>query len=120
MAKSEPSKQDLKWIKEQEVILDEGRELVRAASDEALSYMTDAMENMGDRAWRKMAVSTQAIEIGVGKTIADVIIPQVYNDMRKRLHKKANMPVNVSHALIDIYIGRLIKNIRRALDERDR
>lgn len=117
---SEPSKQDEKWIAEQDKLVDEGIEIALRASDAALEYMADAVENISDHAWRKMAISTQAVEMGIGKALAEKVIPAVHHDMKKKLAKKTGLPKPVAHALIDIYIGQVIKNIRKELNARDR
>ena len=109
---------DLAWIKKQEAIMLEGRDIVGAASTEALEYVTDAIENFSDKQWRKMTMETQAVEMGVGTTIADVLVPKVYDDMKKKLHKDIGVSKETAMALRQIYIGRVIKNVARSLNER--
>lgn len=107
-----------KWIAEQDNLIEQGERLARDASNEALEYVRDAMENIADRQWRKMSVSTQAVEMGVGLALAEYIIPGVYKDMEKNMHKRLKIDKNTATALRHIYIGRVIKNIRKALNER--
>ena len=112
-------KATLKWIAEQEALMDAGEVIVRQASDEALEYIRDAVENINDTQWRKMAMSTQSVEMGVGVAIAEHLVPQIYNDMGKNLHKRLKLTKETARALQHIYIGRVIKNVRRQLNERD-
>lgn len=109
-----------KWIAEQEKLMDEGVELTKRASDEALEYVNDAIENMNDKAWRKMVMSTQAIEMGVGVALAEHLFPNIYQDMEKSMHKKLKVNRKTAEALRHIYIGRVVKNIRKELNERNK
>lgn len=118
MAK-EPDAATLKWIAEQEHSMDVGEKLMQEASNEAIEYMADAVQNMNDRAWRKMAVSTQAVEMGVGVAMVEHLYPVIYKDMEKNLHKKLKVSKETARALRHIYIGRVIKNLRKSLNERD-
>lgn len=108
-----------KWIAEQEAAMDEGNAIIKQASDEALEYVKDAIENMNDKAWRKMVMSTQAVEMGIGVGMAEHLVPVIYADMSKNLHKKLKVSKETAQALRHIYIGRVIKNVRRALNERN-
>lgn len=121
MAQQEPEvdKATLKWIAEQEKLMDEGTDLIKAASDEALEYVRDAIENINDKAWRKMAMGTQTVEMGIGVGLAEHLVPVIYADMEKSLHKKLKVSKDTAQALRHIYIGRVIKNVRRALNERN-
>ncbi len=110
----------LKWIDEQEELMDIGRSIVMEASDEALEYVSDAIENISDMQWRKMTMSTQSVEMGVGIGIAEALVPIIYKDMEKSLHKKLKISKQTATALRHIYIGRVVKNITRRLNERDR
>ncbi len=107
------------WIAEQEELMAEGEEIIKQASDEALEYVVDAIENINDKQWRKMAMSTQTVEMGVGVGIAEHLVPVIYNDMEKNLHKRLKLNKETARALRHIYIGRVIKNVRKALNERD-
>lgn len=107
------------WIAKQERLMVEGETIVNKASDEALEYISDAIENMNDKQWRKMVMQTQAIEMGVGMGMAEHLVPVIYGDMTKSLHKKVKVPKEIAQALRHIYIGRVIKNIRRSLNERN-
>lgn len=122
MADKQPEvdKATLKWITEQEKLMDEGNQLIKAASEDALEYVRDAIENINDKAWRKMAMATQAVEMGVGVGLAEHLVPVIYADMEKTLHKKLKVSKETAQALRHIYIGRVIKNVRRALNERDK
>lgn len=106
------------WIDEQERLMDEGSVIIRSASDEALEYVKDAIENLEDRAWRKMVMSSQAVEMGIGVGMAEHLFPVIYSDMEKNLHKKLKVTKETSQALRHIYIGRVIKNVRKQLNER--
>lgn len=108
-----------KWITEQEELMNAGELIVRQASDEALEYVKDAIENINDTQWRKMVMSTQAVEMGVGVAVAEHLVPVIYTDMSKTMHKKLKLTKETARALQHIYIGRVIKNVRRALNERD-
>jgi len=107
------------WITEQEQLMDEGEQLIKEASDEALEYVRDAIENLNDKQWRKMVMQSQAVEMGVGVGIAEHLVPVIYNDMEHKLHKRIKVNKQTARALRHIYIGRVIKNIRRALNERN-
>lgn len=107
------------WITEQQQLMDDGSELVRQASDEALEYVKDAIENINDKQWRKMVMQSQSVEMGVGVAVAEHLVPVIYKDMEKNLHKKVELPKETTEALRHIYIGRVIKNIRKALNERN-
>ena len=108
-----------KWIDEQEKLMDVGNDIIKHASDEALEYVRDAIENINDTQWRKMAMGTQAIEMGIGIGIVEHLVPSIYADMEKTLHKKLKVTKETARALRHIYIGRVVKNIRRELNERD-
>lgn len=112
------SEEDAKWIDEQEQLMAEGESLVKKASDEALEYVKDAIENINDKQWRKMAMSTQVIEMGVGVALAEHLVPEVYKDMEKTMHKKLKFNKETARALRHIYIARVIKNIRKELNGR--
>lgn len=111
-------KRDEDWIDEQEKRIVEGQELIKQASDEALDYVKDAIENINDRQWRKMVMESQAVEMGVGVALAEHLVPAIYQDMRKKLNKRLKLQPKTAEALRHIYIGRVIKNIRKALNER--
>lgn len=108
-----------KWIAEQEELMDEGEAIIKAASDEALEYVRDAVENLNDKQWRKMVMSSQAVEMGVGIGFAEHLVRVIYSDMEKNLHKRIKVSRETSRALRHIYIGRVIKNIRKAINERN-
>lgn len=110
---------DIKWADAQEASIDEGIELIKEASNEALEYIQDALEHLDDRAWRKMVVESQAIEMGVGKGLAEHLVPVVYKDMQKTLHKKLKIKKSTALAVRHIYIGRVIKNIQKELSKRN-
>lgn len=118
MAEPEIDEATKKFIEEQEQLMAEGEAIIKAASDEALEYVRDAIENINDKQWRKMAMSTQAVEMGVGVGMAEHLFPAIYTDMEKSLHKKIKVPKETARALRHIYIGRVIKNVRKALNER--
>lgn len=107
-----------KWIKDQEELMMSGHSIVQEASDEALDYVKEAIENINDKQWRKMTMSTQSIEMGIGMSLAEHLFPVIYKDMEKNLHKKIKVSKSTAEALRHIYIGRVIKNIRKALNER--
>ena len=110
---------ELKWIAEQEDLMNEGETIIKKASDEALEYTVDAVQNINDKQWRKMAMGTQSVEMGVGVGLAEHLMPSVYKDMEKNLHKRLKLSKETARALRHIYIGRVIKNVRKALNERD-
>lgn len=107
---------DQKWIDEHEELMAKGEQAIKRASEEALEYVVDAIENINDKQWRKMAMSTQAMEMGVGVGIAEHLVPVIYKDMEKSLHKKLKVPKDTARALRHIYIGRVIKNLRKELN----
>lgn len=111
-------KASLKWIEEQEELMQVGQDIVKQASDEALEYVQDALEHINDRAWRKMSMSTQIVEMGVGVALAEHLVPVIYRGMERSLHKKIKVTKEVSRALRHIYIGRVMKNVRKALNNR--
>lgn len=115
----ELSKEDIKWISEQEGFMQIGEDIVKKSSDEALEYVKDAIENINDKQWRKMAMSTQAVEMGVGVALAEHLLPVIYADMEKNMHKKLKLKKETTRALRHIYIARVIKNIRRELNGRE-
>lgn len=108
------------WIKKQEELMDEGERIIREASNEALEYVADAVENINDKQWRKMVMESQAVEMGVGIGMAEYLIPQIYNDMAKNIHKKLKLPKETGVALRHVYIGRVMKNVRKAINVRDK
>ena len=118
--KPEADEETLKFIAEQEALMNEGHDLIKRASDEALEYVADAVENINDKAWRKMAMSSQAVEMGIGVGMAEYLLPVVYADMDKSLHKRLKISKDTARALRHIYIGRVIKNVRKELNGRDR
>lgn len=107
----------LKWIAENEKLMEDGEVIIKKASDEAMEYVRDAIENINDKQWRKMAMGTQAVEMGIGVGLAEHLVPVIYGDMQKSLHKKLKVTPETARALRHIYIGRVIKNVRKALNE---
>lgn len=120
MPQDEPSSIDATWISEQEKLMHTGSDLIKRASDEALEYVKDAIENMNDKQWRKMVMSSQSVEMGIGIGMADHLVPVIYSDMKKNLHKRIKVSKGTAEALRHIYIGRVIKNVRKELDNYDR
>lgn len=116
----ELDKDTREWVDKMEQGMDVGQDIIKQASDEALEYMKDALENLNDRQWRKMAMETQIVEMGIGVGIAEHLVPVIYNDMQKSLHKKLKIPKHTAEPLRHIYIGRVVKNVRRLLNERDK
>ena len=108
-----------KWILKHEKLMEEGGDIVDAAVTEALDYLQDAIDNLNDRQWRKMTMSTQVVEMGIGVMLAERVVPVLYNEMAKNMHKKLKVTPETAQALRHIFIGRVIKNVRKALDERD-
>ena len=109
---------DKEWVETQDALVNDGRDIVKDASDEALDYVSDALENFDDRQWRKMAVQSQALEMGVGVAFAEHAVARVYQDMEKKLGKRLKISKELSRSIRHIYIGRVMKNIRKALNER--
>ena len=107
------------WIAKQETAMQEGEDIIKSASDEALEYVADAVNNLNDRQWRKMVMETQIVEMGIGVGLAEHLVPVIYTDMERNLHKRLKVPKETALALRHIYIGRVIKNVRKALNERD-
>lgn len=108
----------IEWIEEQERLMEEGQSLIQEASNEALEYVQDALENIHDKQWRKMTMESQIVEVGIGIGLAEHLVPIIYKDMEKNLHKKLKIPKETARALRHIYIGRVIKNIRKELNAR--
>lgn len=108
------------FILEQEKLMDEGEQIIKEASDEALEYVKDAIQNINDVQWRKMVMSTQAVEMGIGIGIAEHLVPVIYADMENKLHKRIKVSKETARALRHVYIGRIIKNVRKALNGRDK
>lgn len=109
-----------KFIAEQEDLMHRGESIIKEASDEALEYVKDAIENMNDKQWRKMVMATQAVEMGVGVGIAEHLVPVIYQDMSKNLHKKIKVSKETAEALRHIYIGRVVKNVIRSINGRNK
>lgn len=107
------------WIDKQDALMDEGKRIVADASNEALEYITDAIDNINDKQWRKMVVESQAVEMGIGIGIAEHLVPVIYQEMERKMHKRLKLPKSTAKALRHIYIGRLVKNVRRTLNERN-
>lgn len=112
------SEEDIKWIEEHEDLVKQGRNVVNEASNEALEYVKLALENINDKQWRKMMMSRQAVEMGVGVALMEHLAPAIYKDMEKTMHKKLKIDKRIAVALRHIYIARVIKNIKEALDGR--
>ena len=106
------------WIAEQEKQMAVGEDIIKAASDEALEYVADAVQNLNDRQWRKMVMETQIVEMGVGVGMAEHLFPIIYKDMEKGLHKRLKVSKDTARGLQHIYIGRVVKNVRKALNDR--
>jgi len=102
---------DEDWIDSQDAKMTEGKKLIQQASNEALEYLTDAVENINDKQWRKMVIESQALEMGIGVGLVEHLVPSIYRDMEKSLHKKVKVSKTTARALRQIYIGRVIKNI---------
>lgn len=111
--------EEQKWVEEQEDLHNVGMKIIQEAVEEALDYFNDAVENLDDRAWRKMTVATQAVETGVGEGLGEYVLPVVYARMKKDMHKKLKIPKERAEMLRFIFMGRVVKNIVKAINERD-
>jgi hypothetical protein len=114
------TEKDLEWIAKQERTVKDGEKLLGKASNDALDYMKDIVDNLNDRQWRKMAMDKHALEIGVGTALVEHLVPTIYKDMEKSMHKKLKVSKPIAKALREIYIGRVIKNIKEELDGRSK
>lgn len=112
------SKEDFDWVVRNEQLMEEGTQALAEASNEALEYMQMVAENAEDREWRRMAVEQHAFEIGVGLGLEEHVA-RITKSMRKTMHRKFKIPKYAARILTNIYLGRLVKNIREVLDERD-
>lgn len=97
----------------------EGEIIVDKAVEESLDYFDDLMENISDVNWRAMAAEQHALEIGVGVTLAERVVPLLYEKMKRTMGKRVGMPQEAVDVMVAIMIGRVIKNVRRAMNERD-
>lgn len=120
MATVKPSDSDQAWADMQDNIVNEGKDIVERANKHALEYMADVVQNMPDKQWRKMAVESQAIQMGVGVGIAEHLVPIIYKDMQKGLHKRLKIPKETAVAVRHIYIGQVIKYIVKELNNYER
>lgn len=91
--------------------MDKGREIIINASMEAIEYVSEAIENINDVNWRKMVVRGQALEMGAGRALADKLVPDIYNDMKKKMPRRLKINKELAYALTEIYIGRVVKNL---------
>lgn len=107
------------WIAKQEEAMAEGRRITQSASNEALDYVQDVIENLNDKQWRKMSLESQAVETGIGQALAEHLVPVIYKDMEKSLHKKLKVNKQTAESLRHIYMGRVIKNIRKELNRNE-
>ncbi len=110
-------KASLKWIAEQEALMQEGAEIIDRAVEDAIDYLGDAIENLSDRQWRKMSMSTQTVEMGIGLALMKRVVP-LYNGMVKGMTKKVKVKKPTAEALRHIFIGRVVKNVREELNAR--
>lgn len=117
MAVLEPADKDREWSDKQDALIDKGEGIVRQASNDALEYTADIVQNMNDRQWRKMAVESQAVQMGVGIALAEHLVPVIYKDMQKGLHKKLKVSKDTAMTLRHIYIGQVIKHIAKELNK---
>lgn len=106
------------WSDEQVKQTKIGEGIAIDAANNALDFINDVIENYADLAWRKMVVETQAVEIGIGRTLGLHIVPEIFNDIAKKLRKQ-RMPKEHAEMIRDLFIGRVVKNIRKQLNERD-
>lgn len=116
---ADKSSEDTKWMREQERLINDGEDIIDRAVEDALDYLKDAIENMNDKQWRKMTLSTQSVEMGIGAGLAERVMPVVYDKMIKDMHKKLKLSKETARVLRHIFMGRVIKNIRRELNARD-
>lgn len=107
---------DEKWQDEADELLTRGEGITRQASDDALEYVTDVINNLNDKAWRKMAVMQHAVEIGTGVAVAEVAVNKIYNTMRKHFSKKVKLNAQDADMVARIYMGRLMQNIVKGLN----
>lgn len=110
------TEEDIRWIEKHEQIIKDGESIVAKASNEALDYLRDVYENINDRAWRKMVMEKHALDIGVGIAIVEHLVPNIYKDMEKSMHRKLKLDKELAKSLRQIYIGRVIKNIKEELN----
>lgn len=113
------SSADTKWMREQERFINDGEDIIDRAVEDALEYLSDAIENMNDKQWRKMTLSTQSVEMGIGVGLVERVAP-VYDRMAKDMVKKLKVKKGTATVLRHIFIGRVVKNIRKELDARDK
>lgn len=114
------TEKDLEWIAKQEQVVKDGEQLLAKASNDALDYIKDVVDNLNDRQWRKMAMDGHALEMGIGTALVEHLIPTIYKDMEKSMHRKLKVSKPIAKSLRQIYIGRVIKNIKEELDGRSK
>lgn len=109
------------WADKMEALNEEGADIVKRSTDEALSYLESVLENIDDSEYRRIAVDTQAVEMGVGEAIMGIVAP-IAKDMEGRRFKKGlkglSNPDNAARMLRGIYLGRTIKNIAKEMKSR--
>ena len=120
MATKKATNADQEWSDKQDALIDMGKDIVEQANHHALEYMADVVQNMTDKQWRKMAVESQAIQMGVGIGLAEHLVPTVYKDMQKGLHKRLKIPKETAQAVRQIYIGQVVKYIVKELNNYER
>lgn len=113
---------DIVWANKMDELGRSGFEMVKRAATEALEYMNLVIENLDDDEYRRIAVDTQMVEMGVGDGLMDIVYP-IAEDMRKKLHKEfkhTNNPKNTAKMLRGIFLARTVKNIMKELNSGDK
>lgn len=110
--------QDKEWVDTTYALMGEGEDLVNDAAEEALEYLEEVMQNAEDKNWRKMSMGTHALEMGIGHGLIDHVAPFVNDTLRKKMKKELKFDDDVVNNLSGIYLGRVIKNIKKAVDAR--
>lgn len=110
--------EDQAWVDEQMAGIALGEDIVNKATDEALDYLQQIMENANDKSWRKMAFNGRAVEVGIGHALTEHVAPFINDTLRKGMRKELKLDKREVESLINIFLGRSMQNIVKALDER--
>jgi hypothetical protein len=113
------SGQDQKWLDEVNKLSEEGDSIAKRSSAESAEYTELLLSNFEDKNYCQMAVKHHAIEAAIGQYFVEAAAP-LFFDMQKTLQKKAKMSKKNAETCARIYVGRLVRNIVKELNNKDK
>ena len=112
------------WVDAQADELSRGSDIIQEANRVALDAVQQLVENFGNVGYQQIIIERSALAIGIGSALAEGLIPEVYDDMQRTLHKTIKgmgkqKAKTFAEMLRHIYIGKVIEHIHKELSKED-